>query len=86
MDCKCKKKIIDLIVEKCIEYDDDKTKIVNITVTKNDNQTKIVNITVTKNNNETKTVNKTEENSCKVYIILNIVAIVLFILFVTTRF
>ena len=43
------KEIIDLIVEKCIEYDDDKAKIVNITVTKNDNQTKIVNITVTKN-------------------------------------
>ena len=34
-DCKCKKKIIDLIVEKCTEYDDDdKTKLANITVTK----------------------------------------------------
>ena len=41
-DCKYKKKIIDLIVEKCIEYDDDKTKLVNIT----DNKTKIVNKTV----------------------------------------
>ena len=47
---------------KCIKYDD-QTKLVNITVTKNDNQTKIV--------------NKTVENSCKVYIILTIVAIVI---------
>ena len=59
LDCKCKKKIIDLIVEKYTEHDDDKTKLVNIT----DNQTKIV--------------NKTVENSCKVYIILTIVAIVI---------
>ena len=59
-----KENIIDLIVEKCTEYDDDdKTKSVNITVSKNDNQTKIV--------------NKTVENSCKVYIILTIVAIVI---------
>ena len=53
------KKIIDLIVEKCIEYGDNQTKLVNITVTKNDNQTKLVNITVTKNDNQTKIVNKT---------------------------
>ena len=53
------KKIIDLIVEKCTEYDDDKTKIVNIT----DDKTKIV--------------NKSVENSCKVHIILTIVAIVI---------
>ena len=59
LDCKCKMKIIDLIFAKCIEYDDDKTKLVNIT----DNKTKIV--------------NKTVENSCKVYIILTIVAIVI---------
>ena len=58
LDCKCKKKIIDLIVEKYTEYDDDKTKLVNIT------------------DNKTKTVNKTVENSCKVYIALTIVAIV----------
>ena len=32
LDCKCKKKIIDLIVQKCTEYDDNKTKIVNKTV------------------------------------------------------
>ena len=69
LDCKCKKIIIDLIVEKCTEYDDDKTKIVNITVTKNNNQTKIVNKTVIKNDNKIKLVNKTVENSCKVYII-----------------
>ena len=49
LDCKCKKKIIDLIVEKCIEYDDNQTKIVN----------------------------KTVKNSCKVYIILIIVAIII---------
>ena len=36
LDCKCKKKIIDLIFEECIEYDDDKTKILNKSVTKND--------------------------------------------------
>ena len=42
LDCKCKKKIIDLIVEECTEYDDNKTKIVNIT----DNKRKIVNKTV----------------------------------------
>ena len=58
-----KKIIIDLIVEECIEYDDDKTKLVNKTVTKTDNQTKIV--------------NKTVKNSCKVYIILTIVSIVI---------
>ena len=40
LDCKCKKNIIDLIVEKCIEYDDDKAKLVNKTVTKKNNQTK----------------------------------------------
>ena len=45
LDCKFKKKIIDLIVEKCIEYDDDKTKLVN----KTDNKTKIVNKTVENN-------------------------------------
>ena len=32
LDCKCKKKIIDLIVEECTEYDDNKTKLVNKTV------------------------------------------------------
>ena len=58
LDCKCKNKIIDLIVEKCTEYDDDKTKLVNITVTKTDNKTKIFNKTVTKNDNQTKIVNK----------------------------
>ena len=41
--------MIDLIVEKCTEYDDDKTKIVN----------------------------KTAKNSCKVYIVLTIVSIVI---------
>ena len=63
LDCKCKKKIIHLIVEKCIEYDDDKTKLVNKTATKNDNQTKLV--------------NKTVKNSCKVCIVLTIVSIVI---------
>ena len=63
LDCKCKKKIINPIVEKCIEYDDDQTKIVNKTVTKTDNQTKIA--------------NKTVKNSCKVYIVLTIVSIVI---------
>ena len=49
LDCKCKKIIIDLIVEKCTEYDDNKTKIVNRTV----------------------------KNSCKVYIVLAIVSVVI---------
>ena len=90
-DCKCKKKIINLIVEECIEYDDDdqtivnitftktdnKTKIFNKTVTKHDNKTKLVIITVTKNDSQTKIVNKTVKSSCKVYIVLMIVAIVI---------
>ena len=59
LDCRYKKKIFDLIVKKCTEYDDDKTKIVNITA------------------NKTKIVNKTVENSCKVYITLTIVAVVI---------
>ena len=63
LGCKCKNKIIDLFVEERIEYDDDKTKLVNKTVTKTDNQTKIV--------------NKTVKNSCKVYILLTIVSIVI---------
>ena len=78
LDCKCKKKINDLIVEECTEYDDDdKTKLVNKTVTKNDNKTKLIIITVTKTDNQTKIVNRTVKNSCKVYIILTIVSIVI---------
>ena len=72
----CKNKIIDLIVEKCTEYDDDKTKIVNTTVAKNDNKTKLIIVAVTKTDNQTKIVNKTVRNSCKVYIVLTIVSIV----------
>ena len=63
LDCKCKRKIIDLIVEECTEYDDNKTKLVTVTVIKTDNQTKIV--------------NKTVKNSCKVYNVLAIVSIVI---------
>ena len=63
LDCKCKTKIIDLIVEKCTEYNDDKTTLVNITVTKTDNKTKLVDITV--------------KNGCKVYIVMTIVSIVI---------
>ena len=62
-DCKCKKKLIDRLIEECIEYDNDQTKIVNITVTKIDNKTKIV--------------NKTVKNSCKVYIVLTIISVVI---------
>ena len=65
LDCTCKKKLIDPLSEKCIEYDDD------------DDQTKLAIITVTKTDNKTKIVNKTVENSCKVYIILTIVAVVI---------
>ena len=61
-DRKCKKKIIDPLIEECIEYDDyDQTKIVNIAVTKTDNKTKIV--------------NKSVKTSCKVYIVLTIISI-----------
>ena len=58
------KKIVDLIVEECTEYDDNKTKLIIITVTKNDNQIKLV--------------NKTVKNSCKVYIVFTIAPIVIF--------
>ena len=83
LDCKCKKKIIDLIVEKCIGYDDDKTKLVNKTVTKNDNKTKLIIITVIQTDNKSKIVNKTVENSCKVYILLTIVSIVISTVYTT---
>ena len=73
LDCKCKKKIIDLIVEKCIKYDDDKAKLVN----KTDNKTKLVITTVTKTDNKTKIVNKTVKNSCRVYIVLTIASVVI---------
>ena len=68
-----KKRKIDLIVEECTEYGDNKTKI----VTKTDNKTKLIIIFVTKNDNKAKIVNKTVKNSCKVYIVLTIVAIVI---------
>ena len=54
-------KQIDLIVEKCTDYDK-KTKIVNKTENKTDN--KII-------------VTKTIKNSCKVYIILTLISIVI---------
>ena len=63
--------------ETCTEYDDNKTKLVNKTVTKTDNKTKLIIITVTKTDNQTKIVNKTVENNCKVYIVLTRVAIVI---------
>ena len=62
LDCKCKKKIIDLIVEECTEYDN-KKKLAIITVTKTDTQTKIV--------------NKTVKNSCRVYIVLTIASVII---------
>ena len=67
-DCKYKKKIIDPLIEECTENDDE-TKIVNKTITKNGDETKLVNKTITKNENS-------YCNSCKVYIVLMIVAIV----------
>ena len=71
-------KKIYLIVQQCIEYDNDnKTKIVNKTVNKNDNKTIIVNITFTKTNNKTKLFNENVKNSCKVYIILTIISIII---------
>ena len=61
LDCKYKKKIINLIVEKCTEYDN-KTKIVNKTDNKTDN--KII-------------ASKTVKNSFKVYIILTLMCVVI---------
>ena len=59
------------------------TKLVNITITENNNETKLVKITIAENN-KTKLVNITITenenshcNSCKVYIVLMIVAIVI---------
>ena len=77
LDCQCKKEIIDSIFEKCTEYDDDKTKLGNRTVTKTDNKTKLIIITVTKTDNQTKIVNKAVKKSCKVYIVLTIASIVI---------
>ena len=111
-DGKCKKKLVDLLIEECTENIDkakllnitiaknnNGTKLVNITIAKNNNGTKLVNITIVENNDETKLVNITiaennnktklvnitireneisHYNSCKVYIILMIVAIVIF--------
>ena len=59
-----KKKKIDLLIEECIEHDDD-------------NQTKVVNITVIKTDNKIKIFNKTGKISCKVYIVLTIISIVI---------
>ena len=67
LDCKYKNKIIDLIVEKCVECDDNKTKLVNITYNKTNN----------KADNKTIIVTKTVKNSWKLYIILTIVSIVI---------
>ena len=46
-------------------------------VTKTDNKTKLIIITVTKTDNKTKIVNKTVENSCKLYIVLTIISIII---------
>ena len=64
-------------MKNCLAYDDNKTKLVNKTVTKSDNKTKLVIITVTKNDNQTKIVNKTVKNSFKMYIVLTIASIVI---------
>ena len=69
LDCSCKKRLIDPLIEECAENDDE-IKIVNKTITKNGDETKLVNKTITKNENS-------YCNSCKVYIVLMIVAIVI---------
>ena len=48
----------------------DETKLVNITITENNNEKKLVNITIAENENS-------HCNSCKVYIVLMIVTIVI---------
>ena len=79
-------KIIDetKLVNITITENNNETKLVNITITENNNETKLVNITITENNNQTKLVNITIAenenshcNSCKVYIVLMIVTIVI---------
>ena len=76
LDCKCKNKITDLIVEKCTEYDNNnKTKLVNITDNKTSNKTDSK--TDNKADNKTIIVTKTVKNSCKVYIILTIASVVI---------
>ena len=77
LDCKVQKENNWFNCWRMYWVDENKTKLVNKTVTKNDNKTKLVNITVTKNDNKTKIVNKTVKNSCKVYIVLTIVSIVI---------
>ena len=62
---KCKKKLIDPLIEKCAEKDD-KTNIVN-TAAENVDKTKIVNINV-----------ENENSSCKVYIVLMAVNFTIF--------
>ena len=57
-DCKCNKKLIDLLIKECTENVDE-TKSVNIAIIENNNKTKLVNKTITENNNETKLVNIT---------------------------
>ena len=67
-----------------ITENNNQKKLVNITTAENNNQTKLVNITITENNNQPKLVNiiiaeneNSHCNSCKVYIVLMIVAIVI---------
>ena len=74
LDCKYKNKIIDLIVEKCVECDDNKTKLVNITYNKTNNKT--YNKADNKADNKTIIVIKTVKSSCNVHIILTIASIV----------
>ena len=47
-DCKCNKKLVDLLIEESTENIDE-TKLVNITITNNNNETKLVNITIGEN-------------------------------------
>ena len=65
----CKKKLVELLIEECTGNIEE-TKLVNITITKNNNETKLVNITIGENENS-------HYNSCKAYIVLMIVAIVI---------
>ena len=64
-DCKCKKKLVDLLIEECTENIDE-TKLVNITIAKTNNETKLINKAIAENENS-------HCNSCKVYIVLIIV-------------
>ena len=68
--CECKELIDKVVCSSTITKNNNETKLVNIAIAENNNETKLVNITIGENENS-------HCNSCKVYIALLIVAIVI---------